>query len=246
MKNKIVLSIVIPFYNEEKSIERVVDEVMFALEIGFDQNFEILLVDDGSTDNTGKLCNYYASSHSVIRSLHLQKNGGQSAALAAGFRAAKGQYIATLDGDGQNDPADIPRLLKLLISKNVDMVAGIRQKRHDNFVRRSSSKIANLIRSALLHDGISDTGCSLKVFKRSAMLNICLFRNSHRYYPALFMIHGYKVAQAPVAHRSRKAGVSKYGGGINSRLWVGIVDICGVMWLKRRTLKNTISEFQVR
>ncbi|MDK2971627.1 MAG: dolichol-phosphate mannosyltransferase [Candidatus Sumerlaeota bacterium] len=236
------LSIVIPFYNEEVNIGPTASEVLAVMGAQESTTFELILVDDGSRDRTGERADALARRDTRVRALHLVPNSGQSAALAAGFRAARGTVIATLDGDGQNDPADIPKALDELKRRRADMVAGIRKRRRDGVIRKLSSRIAYLVRSGILRDGIVDTGCGLKVFQRAPMLHVCLFRNSHRFYPALFQMHGYRVVQLPVAHRERKRGTSKYGGGINSRLWVGLADLAGVLWLKHRAFNYRVEE----
>jgi dolichol-phosphate mannosyltransferase len=160
---------------------------------------------------------------------------GQSAAVATGVRAARAPLIATLDGDGQNDPADIPRLLEALkgsTSGRLRLVMGNRTTRRDSWLRRLSSRVANGVRSRLLHDGTPDTGCGLKVFDRAVFLDMPRFDHMHRFMPALFRREGYEVISVPVNHRQRTRGTSKYG--LHNRLWVGIVDLAGVSWLLRR------------
>lgn len=237
----IILSIVIPFYNEEASIEKVCTEIRQVFSITHNITWELIIVDDGSTDRTHEILFNLDAQYNNFHALHLSPNSGQSAALDAGIHSAKGTYIATLDGDGQNDPHDIPRLLDALKESGKDMICGIRQRRADNLVRRVSSRIANRIRSAVLKDNISDVGCSLRIFRHDCMNRVRFFRNAHRFFPALFIMAGYTVMETPVNHRPRKHGTSKYGGGIQSRLWVGIVDLLGVYWLRRRSFKYTIT-----
>jgi dolichol-phosphate mannosyltransferase len=145
-----------------------------------------------------------------------------------------------MDGDGQNDPKDFPKLLEALEMQNVDMMCGIRTNRSDTSVRRLSSRIANRFRSFMLKDNIIDIGCSIRVFRRKCLAKIILFRNAHRFFPSLFMMKGFAVSQMPVNHRPRLKGSSKYGVGINNRLWVGLVDLAGVYWLSRRVVKEEI------
>ncbi len=235
------LSIVIPFYNEEENIEDVCKEVAVALADKVEGGWELVMVNDGSRDGTGQVADDLSADHENFRAIHLTPNSGQSAALQAGFHAARGEFIATLDGDGQNDPEDILLLMKEMKARGVDMMCGVRARRADNFVRRASSKIANSVRGTILGDNITDVGCSLRVFKREGVLRINYFRNAHRFLPALFQIQGFTVAEGPVNHRPRAKGKSKYGGGINSRLWVGIADLFGVWWLKRRALRYEVS-----
>ncbi|MGF1573380.1 MAG: glycosyltransferase family 2 protein [Sumerlaeia bacterium] len=241
---KTLISVVIPFYNEEENIADLAHEVVQVMETAYPNQWELLLVNDGSADETGRIAGKLAQQVPNIRALHLVPNSGQSAALAAGFRACKGRYVATLDGDGQNDPADIPKALELLKAKRADMVCGIRAKRADTWLRKVSSKVANAVRNKILKDGAKDTGCSLKIFKREKIVNAPLFRNSHRYYPALIQMQGGKMAQMSVNHRPRAHGVSKYGKGIKSRLFVGIYDLVGVYWLRKRAFRYQVIESQ--
>jgi dolichol-phosphate mannosyltransferase len=236
------LSVVIPFFNEEESLEKVCEEVREVLANEQDLIWELILVDDGSKDRTPQLIDDLVIRHENFHALHLRPNSGQSAALEAGFAEARGEFIATLDGDGQNDPRDIPRLLNALKANRVDMVCGVRQRRADNLVRRLSSRIANRVRSAVLKDRITDVGCSLRVFRRECLKRVRFFRNAHRFFPALFIMAGFSVAETPVNHRPRELGTSKYGGGINSRLWVGLADLAGVFWLRRRALRYTVTK----
>ncbi len=238
------LSIVIPFYNEEECLPAVCQEVGEIFAGSFPHPWEVIMVNDGSTDRTGDLMDEWAAGQPHYRAIHIHPNSGQSAALEAGFAAARGEFIATLDGDGQNDPRDIQRLLEALQQQNKDMMCGIRTARADNFVRRVSSRIANRVRAFFLKDNITDVGCSLRVFRRDCLEKIRFFRNAHRYFPALFLMAGFSVAETPVNHRPRKLGSSKYGGGINSRLWVGLVDLGGVYWLRKRALRYKVSSKQ--
>ncbi len=236
------LSIVVPFYNEEESVVEVCREIGEVLGAELTMDWELVMVDDGSSDRTGTLIDELDAGNPRFRAIHLQPNSGQSAALEAGFRAARGEFIATLDGDGQNDPRDIPRLLQALQESGVDMMCGIRARRADNFVRRASSRIANRVRSSLLKDNITDVGCSLRVFRRECLRQVRFFRNAHRFFPALFIMAGHTVAEMPVNHRAREHGSSKYGGGINSRLWVGLADLYGVHWLRKRFLRYRVRD----
>ncbi|HON38733.1 MAG: glycosyltransferase family 2 protein [Desulfomonilia bacterium] len=238
----VVLSVVMPFYNEEECIEEVVSEVGEVLAEQAGLVWELILVDDGSTDRTPEILDSLELKGGSVRVVHLWPNSGQSAALEAGFAAACGELVATLDGDGQNDPRDILRLKDELEARRVDMMCGIRRKRADNMIRRVSSVIANRIRSGVLKDNITDVGCSVRVFRRECLGKVRFFRNAHRFFPALFIMAGYRVAEMPVNHRARLKGTSKYGRGINSRLWAGIVDLAGVAWLRMRSLKYTVRE----
>lgn len=241
---EVALSIVIPFYNEEESIEEVCREVRETLAAKAGSSWELIMADDGSTDRTPQIMDGLSRRYENIRALHLSPNSGQSAALEAGFQAARGELVATLDGDGQNDPRDILLLVEELKSRGVDMMCGIRKKRADNAVRKLSSLIANRVRSGVLKDNITDVGCSVRVFRRDCLRRIRFFRNAHRFFPALFIMAGFTVAETPVNHRPRLRGASKYGRGINTRLWAGIADLAGVAWLRMRALRYRVREAQ--
>jgi len=230
------LSAVVPVYNERDNLDALISELLREFH-RLGSSFEILLVDDGSQDGSAEALDKAATQHHELRVLHLQQNAGQSAALSAGFNAARGEYIITLDGDLQNDPADIPRLLEWV--PQFDMVVGIRARRRDSTVRRLSSRIANRFRSAVLGDGIIDTGCSLKVFRREFALAFPRFKGMHRFMPALAMLEGATVKQIPVHHRPRQAGTTKYN--VTNRLGRGLADLAGVFWLSRRWGRYRVS-----
>lgn len=240
--NKIHISIVVPFYNEEEGLEMVCEEIISMALTRFDTPWELIMINDGSSDKTPSLIDTIAQNNPNCRGLHLNPNSGQSAALEAGFSKARGEIIATLDGDGQNDPADLPELIDKMAQLNVDMLCGIRRQRADTLIRKISSRVGNGVRSRLLKDHISDVGCSLRVFRRACLSRIRFFKNAHRFFPALMIMAGYRVAETPVSHRPRLKGRSKYGLGINSRLWVGLVDLAGVWWLQQRSLRYELTE----
>ena len=227
------LSIVIPVKNEADNIAPLVAEIRAALAglIGY----EILYVDDGSDDATACEISRLAGTAPEVRLLRHTRNYGQSAAISTGVRAARGAWIATLDGDGQNDPADIPKMWRLARQASPSpplLITGYRQKRRDNWPKRAASRIANAIRARCLGDRTPDTGCGLKLFPRSLFLELPYFDHMHRFLPALVLREGGTVFSVPVNHRPRHKGVSKYG--VFDRLGVGIVDLLGVMWLQRR------------
>lgn len=228
------LSVVIPVCNEEESISTLIDEITHVLSGQYQH--EIIVIDDGSTDNTLEVLLKIKQDLPTLRIIKHLKNSGQSTAVRTGVQHAKSAWIATLDGDGQNDPADIPNLYNELINnQNSDpwlVVAGYRKKRKDTWLKRISSKYANGIRDKLLRDGTPDTGCGLKVFARDSFLALPYFDHMHRYIPALFQRQGGRVVSIEVNHRHRLQGTSKYG--FHNRLWVGIVDILGVRWLQNR------------
>ncbi len=226
------LSVIIPVYNESGNVGKLSQEIIQALPLE-NYQYEIIFVDDGSQDDTPKRLQGLANTNPNIRFVAHKKNYGQSAGLISGAKAAKYPWIITLDGDGQNDPADIPLLFEQLSkAQKPSVVLGNRKKRNDDFIRRLSSRFGNSIRQILLKDNCPDTGCSLKLFPREAFLELPRFNHLHRFLPALFERAGFFVINVPVNHRPRVHGVSKYG--VSNRLWAGISDILGVMWLIRR------------
>jgi dolichol-phosphate mannosyltransferase len=231
------LSFVLPVHDERESLPRLLEELVAAL-AGAGEPYEILLVDDASRDGSGEWIAEAARRLPGVRGLRLAEREGQSAALAAGFQAARGAIFVTLDADGQNDPADIPRLLAAL--RDADVVSGVRARRRDPIVRRASSRIANGVRQAVLHDGVRDVGCSLKAYRAEFVRGLPLFRGAHRFLPALCRARGARVVEVPVAHRPRQYGVSKYG--IGDRLWVGLCDLLGVLWLRSRLHRQAARE----
>jgi glycosyltransferase involved in cell wall biosynthesis len=227
--NRIYLSAVVPFFNERDNLEPLVGELSHELErIG--RGYEIVLVDDGSTDGSRDIADGLTGAEPQLRVLHLDRNYGQSSAFLAGFAASQGEFIVTLDADLQNDPADIVRLLEWV--PRYDVVVGMRRRRRDNWVRRASSRVANGIRGRVLGDKIRDTGCSLKVFRRDLVESLPRFQGVHRFLPLLMQVQGARVKQVVVGHRARVWGDSKYN--IRNRLLRGIIDMAGVLWYKRR------------
>lgn len=218
---KPALSVVIPFYNEEENVAELLREVSLAC-----PEAEIVAVDDGSTDATQARI----LAEPGVRLVALGRNLGQSAALYAGLHRASGDICVMLDGDGQNDPADIPLLVRALAQ--ADVACGYRKNRQDTWNRRSASRIANGIRRWFLHDGIRDTGCSLKAMRREHVGYLVPFNGMHRYIPALLKNAGLSIVEIPVHHRPRLRGVSKYT--IGGRAWRGIRDLMGVSWLLQR------------
>lgn len=235
----IEISIVIPVYNEEANIEPLVREVSEAFA---DREYEIVLVDDCSDDGSWPLLQQLRAEIPQLRALRHSLRCGQSTAVWNGIHAARATVVGTLDGDGQNDPADLPALQRALqaADSKVAMVAGWRTQRQDSAVKLLSSRIANGVRRGLLHDGTPDTGCGIKVFYRDVFISLPYFDHMHRFLPALVQRTGRTVISVPVKHRPRLRGKSKYG--VWNRLWVGIVDLLGVAWLIRRSHRPSIEE----
>ncbi len=228
------VSVVVPVHNEAENIERLVEEIRAALD-GY-ADYEVVYVNDGSDDETAERLRAVRRTFPRLRILHHDRRCGQSAALWTGVRAARGRWIATLDGDGQNDPADIPRLLEIARAEGGPaLVCGYRGERRAGWVTRISSRIANAVRGALLRDRTPDTGCGLKVFRREVFLELPFFDHMHRFLPALVMRNGGRVVSVPVRDRPRTRGRSHYG--VWNRLWIGLVDLTGVLWLQRRAAK---------
>jgi glycosyltransferase involved in cell wall biosynthesis len=229
-----IFSVVVPFYNEAENLPRLIreiDDMLRALE----RPAEIILVNDGSTDTFAQPP---ASPHFAIRWLHLSQNSGQSAAMYYGMQAARGKYIILMDADLQNDPMDAPKMWNKLVNEDLDIVTGIRTKRHDSFQRRLSSNIANAVRATLLQDHTSDTGCTLKVLRSEAAKRLPAWNGMHRFIPALVLSAGYKIGEMPVEHRARHAGVSKVAGG--KRALRATIDLFGMLWFSRRQFKGRL------
>jgi dolichol-phosphate mannosyltransferase len=224
------ISAVIPLYNEEDNIVPLQQQLESGL-AGFD--YEILFVDDGSKDATAARIDRKPG----VRVLQFEKNAGQSAAMYAGIMAAAGEIIVLLDGDLQNDPADISKLIGEL-EKGADLVCGYRAKRKDTMVKRITSRVANFVRSRFIGDGVRDTGCSLKALRTETRQALILFYGMHRFIPALIKSAGYKVVEMPVNHRHRVAGVSKYGLG--NRAFKATADMFGVAWIISRRVNYRV------
>lgn len=234
MNEALGISVVVPMYNEVENVEPLIQEIVAALKAH--PEFEVIVVDDGSKDGTYEKLLSLEKSVPALKVLKHVRNSGQSAGVVTGVYHAQFPWIATLDGDGQNDPADIPKLMQAIqqvkTSQKFIVAAGHRNQRKDTFLRRLSSKIANGIRARLLRDDCPDSGCGIKLFPRELFLKIPHFNHVHRFLPALFKRQGAEVINIPVNHRPRMRGTSKYG--VMNRLWVGISDLLGVVWLIRR------------
>jgi dolichol-phosphate mannosyltransferase len=234
------LSVVVPVYNDRDNVPPLLAEIAAALR--GQVAFEILYIDDCSGDDSMAVLAAEKPQYPELRVLHHRTRSGQSTAIWNGVRAARAPWIATLDGDGQNDPADIPVLLaaRAAATADVRLFAGWRTTRRDSFNKRVSSKIANAVRSRMLRDATPDTGCGLKLFERETFLRLPYFDHMHRYLPALVRRAGLGSQSVPVSHRPRTRGMSKYG--MLDRLWVGLADLRGVAWLMRRAKVTTVEE----
>jgi dolichol-phosphate mannosyltransferase len=234
------VAVVVPARNERENVGPLIDEIAAAMT---GRAVEIIFVDDGSDDGTDAALAEAAVRHASLRVVRHSRACGQSTAIVSGVRAAAAPVIVTMDGDGQNDPADAPALLDAYAAAGGGdrvMIAGHRVNRRDTWFRRFSSRVANGVRGTLLGDATPDTGCGLKVFSRRAFLHMPAFNHMHRFLPALMIRAGGKVLSVPVNHRPRTRGTSKYG--LWNRLWVGIVDLFGVIWLIRRAANPALDE----
>lgn len=234
------LSVVVPVFNERDNIPPLLAEIAAALRGRI--AFEIIYIDDCSDDDSLQVLHNERASYPELRVIRHLARSGQSTAVWNGVRAARAPWIATLDGDGQNDPADIPKLLDARdhAGGDIRLFAGWRTNRRDSFNKRISSKIANAVRSRMLRDATPDTGCGLKLFEREAFLRLPYFDHMHRYLPALIKRAGFASTSVPVNHRPRTRGQSKYG--MLDRLWVGLADLRGVAWLMRRAQVTGVEE----
>jgi dolichol-phosphate mannosyltransferase len=234
------LSVVVPVRNEADNVEPLAREIAHSLAAV--RAFEVIYVDDGSDDRTHAELERMRALIPQLRCVRHAQSCGQSTAILTGVKSARHPWIATLDGDGQNDPADIPRLLERLAAArpedNLHMLAGWRAARRDTWLRRVSSRVANGVRSRVLADATPDTGCGLKLFARDTFLGLPYFDHMHRFLPALVQRGGGRVESVVVSHRPRTRGRSKYG--VHNRLWVGIVDLFGVAWLMRRARRPEV------
>lgn len=219
------VSIVVPVYNEEGNVKRLYEEIKHVCQLN-KYIYEIIFVNDGSSDATGAICRTLRP----LKYIEFRKNFGQTAAMDAGIKASKYDYIVTLDGDGQNDPADIPMMLEYLEKNDLDVVSGWRKNRKDTFMKKFTSRGANLLRHVLIHDGIHDSGCSLKVYRKECFKGINLYGEQHRFIPAILKTKGFKIGEVVVNHRARTAGKTKYNW---KRTIKGFVDMISVwFWSK--------------
>jgi dolichol-phosphate mannosyltransferase len=239
MSGPVELSLVVPVYNERDNLPLLVEEIGRAL-AGRGGRYEIVAVDDGSTDGSLDVLKALKGAHPELHILALAAHAGQTAAFAAGFGAARGNVVVTLDADLQNDPADIPALVAELEASGAAAVAGYRVERRDTAWKRLQSRIANGVRNRLNRETIRDTGCSLKAFRADALRALPLFNGMHRFLPTLVRMHGGRVTEAPVGHRPRRFGRTKYG--MWNRVFRAFVDALAVRWMQRRALRYRVRE----
>ncbi len=233
------ISVVVPVFDERDNLVPLREELVAALEeVG--RAFEVILVDDGSRDGSAEVLRGLRAADRRLRVLTLERNCGQTAALSAGFAAARGDVVLTIDADLQNDARDIPLLLERLADH--DAAVGWRGERRDSWLRRLSARIANAVRNAVSEDDIIDTGCSLKAFRREALSRVKLYTGMHRFLPTLLRMEGYRVCQVMVNHRPRRSGASKYN--VRNRVFRSLADLLAVRWMKRRTIRYHVTEVE--
>jgi dolichol-phosphate mannosyltransferase len=231
------ISLVVPVYNEEENLPILIPEMIEVLQ-GLGKSYEMIFVDDGSTDGSRALLKRMIAQIPQIRLLGFKRNCGETAAGAAGLKEARGEIVITMDADLQNDPKDIPEMLDYL--KNYDMVSGWREKREDSRIKRITSKIANGIRNWLSKESVRDSGCTFRTYKRECLQNLKLYKGMHRFMPTLVRMEGFRVIEIPISHRPRKFGVSKYTTW--NRMWRAFVDLLAVRWMKNRHIRYEIEE----
>lgn len=230
-------SIVIPLKNEEENITDLINEIEPVMQ-SLKNPWELICINDGSTDSTLSVLADLVKTKPFLRVLTFDRNYGQSAAFDAGFRNARGEWVITLDGDRQNDPTDIPKLLSF--TDNFDLICGQRVNRRDPWHKKITSKLANFVRSRFCKDDVQDTGCSLKAYRRACLNNIKMYKGMHRFLPALFKIEGFRIAEVPVNHRERTKGATKYN--FFNRSFNTIADMMAVRWMSKRQLNYKIEK----
>lgn len=230
-------SVVIPLKNEEENVADLISELEPVMQ-SLNSPWELLCINDGSTDHTLDILSKLAKEKSFLRVLTFDRNYGQSCAFDAGFKKARGEWVITLDGDRQNDPADIPKLLAL--TRSCDLICGHRVNRQDPWHKKVTSRLANFVRSRFCRDEIQDTGCSLKVYRKECLNHIKMYKGMHRFLPALFKIEGFRIAEVPVNHRERVKGVTKYN--FFNRSFNTIADMLAVRWMWKRHVNYRIDK----
>ncbi len=239
-KTQLLYSIVIPIYNEADNIMPLLEEIEWVMHT-YPNVWELIFVNDGSTDSTQQILKSLTATKPYIRCINFKKNYGQTSALDAGIRASLGTWVLTLDGDGQNDPRDIPLLISTCANSNsCDLVSGIRRLRRDPWHKKMIGKMANTIRRKILNDKTQDTGCSLKMYRRSCFNRVALFNGMHRFLPALFQIEGFNTQEVVVNHRERRRGTSKYN--LFNRGASLLFDLLAVLWMRKRKLSYEIEQ----
>lgn len=229
------ISVVAPVFNERENLKILTEKIAQAMINRF-SSFEIVYIDDGSTDGSSELLDALAKEHAYVKVYHFTRNNGQTAAFTAGFDKARGELVLTLDADMQVDPADVERLLPLI--NEYDLVCGVRAERQDTIVKKVSSFIGNGVRNWLTHETIQDTGCPLKLFKKEVVKSYYLFEGMHRFFPTLAKMNGFRVTEVPVNHFPRQFGKSKYG--VWNRVWKGLKDALAVRWMQKRKIRYEI------
>jgi dolichol-phosphate mannosyltransferase len=238
---ELYLSVVTPARNEADNLPQLLREIAAAVS-PLGQPWEVIVVDDASTDGTRDVLREAMRQNAQLRVLSMQSRAGQTAALDAGLRRARGTFIATLDADLQNDPADIPRMLDVLISQQCGLVNGWRAERRDPWIRLVSTRVANRVRNWLTHEQIHDSACGLKVFRRQCLDRLKLFHGMHRFLPTLVKMEGFRVVEVPVNHRPRTAGKANYG--VLNRVFKALRDAFAVRWMQQRTLQYECREWE--
>jgi glycosyltransferase involved in cell wall biosynthesis len=234
-------SVVVPIKDERENLVPMLEgllKVMRSHASSQTRPFEIIFIDDGSTDGSSEVMDQLAAQHPVVKTFHLNRNYGKTTALDAGFNQSSGELVIEIDGDLQQDSEDILKLLPY--TATYDLVCGWRQQRQDGLVKKMSSLIANRVRNLFIHDGVHDTGCPLKIFRRDVLERIRLFEGMHRFFPALALMHGFSVKEVPVRHYPRVHGVSKYGMG--NRLFKSLYDLIAVRWMQHRVVRYKLRE----
>ncbi len=236
---KYEISVVVPVFNEYENLRPLTDRIQEVMK-DKEYKYEIIYVDDGSTDGSSRLMDELAKECAILKVFHFSQNNGQSAAFYAGFKEAQGKFIATMDADLQVDPADLFLLIPFI--NKYDMVVGLRSKREDNIVKKISSQVANGVRNWLTNENIQDTGCPLKLLRSEVVESIYPFKGMHRFLPTLARMDGFKVKEVPISHFPRKFGQSKYG--INNRLWRGLLDTLVIRWMQKRKIYYNFEDDQ--